>query len=445
MLREIGVGSIEELYSDIPRGIRVKQPLKIGGLSSEQEVRSHVENLLAKNESSNDQAVFLGAGQYNHYIPAAVKAVVGRAEFQTSYTPYQAEVSQGLLQALFEFQSMVADLTGMDVVNSSLYDGATALGEAARMAARANGRRKILFPQSLHPDKLSVLRNYTEPAGIRLQPFDYDLATGGANVDDVRSKLDNETSAVYVEVPSFFGVLDPWITDLPATCHEKNALAIIGFDAVSLGGVKSPGEYGADIVVAEGQSISTEMNFGGPSLGMIGCRGEPLIRQMPGRLIGLTSTIQSQDRAFSMVLQTREQHIRREKATSNICTNEALLAVGAAAYLALLGPAGLNQLFKTIFTRTQYAIKRLSENSKLIVPRFTNPSYQEFVVTLKGRRGAASELQRELLKKGLQPGKILSSAFPELSESILTCVTELHSPDAIDSLASSILESKWSE
>ncbi len=445
MLREIGVESIEELYSDIPRDIRVKQSLKIEGLPSEQEVCSHIEKLLAQNESSNDQSIFLGAGQYNHYIPAAVKAIVGRAEFQTSYTPYQAEVSQGLLQALFEFQSIVADLTSMDVVNSSLYDGATALGEAARMAARANGRRKILVPQSLHPDKLSVLRNYTEPAGIRLEPFDYNRETGGINADDLKSKLDTETSAVYAEVPSFFGVLDPWIADLPAACHERHALAIIGFDPVSLGGIKAPGEYGADIVVGEGQSISTEMNFGGPSLGIIGCRGEHLVRQMPGRLIGLTSTIESRDRAFSMVLQTREQHIRREKATSNICTNEALLAVGAAAYLALLGPAGLSQLFRTILTKTQYAIRRLSENSKLFVPRFAYPSYQEFVMTLKGKRGAASKLQQKLLARRVQPGKNLSKDFPELGESILTCVTELQSTDTIDSLASNIEKSNWSE
>jgi len=445
MLREIGVSSIEKLYSDIPREIRVKRPLKIEGLPSEQEVHSHITNILAKNQSSNDQAIFLGAGQYNHYIPAAVKAIVGRAEFQTSYTPYQAEVSQGLLQALFEFQSIVADLTEMDVVNSSLYDGATALGEAARMAARTNGRRKILIPQNLHPDKLAVLRNYTEPAGIRLETFDYDRETGGISADDVKSKLDTETSAVYAETPSFFGVLDPWVTDLPDACHEKQALAIIGFDPIALGGIKPPGEYGADIVVGEGQSISTEMNFGGPSLGIIGCRGDPLVRQMPGRLIGLTSTIETQDRAFSMVLQTREQHIRREKATSNICTNEALLAVGAASYLALLGPAGLNQLFQTILTKTQYAIKRLSENSKLTVPRFAYPSYQEFVMTFKGKRGSATEIQRKLLARGVQPGKNLSKDFFELGESILTCVTELHSTDDIDSLASNILELKWSE
>lgn len=434
MLQEIGADSIEELYSDIPHEVRIRQPVKIEGLPSEQEVRVHIENILGENRSANDQLVFLGAGLYNHYIPAVVKAIVSRTEFQTSYTPYQAEASQGLLQALFEFQSMMADLAAVDVVNSSLYDGSTALGEAARMAVRVNGRKKILVPRSLHPDKLSVLKNYTAPAGIRVQSFDYDRETGGVDFEDFQSKLDLDTAAVYCEVPSFFGVLDPRVVDVPSISHEKGALAIIGFDPVSLGGVKPPGEYGADIVVAEGQSISSEMNFGGPSLGIIGCRGENLIRQMPGRLVGMTTTVDGKDRAFSMVLQTREQHIRRERATSNICTNEALLAVGAAVYLSLLGPSGLRQLFQTIFTRTSYAIKRLGEISQLTVPRFASPHYQEFVVSYKGGKGTVAKLHKQLLGQGVQAGKSLAKEFAELGESSLFCVTEMHSPEVIDRL-----------
>src|SRR2546422_1111651 len=421
MLAEIGVDSIDDLFSDIPSEVRLTQPVQVPAMRSEQEVRVHVERLLARNLSGVEISVFLGAGLYSHYVPSAVKAIVSRTEFQTSYTPYQAEISQGLLQGLFEFQSMMADLAAVDVVNSSLYDLPSAIGEAARMGARANGKRKLLVPSCLHPDNLTVVRNYTEPIGIRLEQYAYDAETGGVDFGDIQGKLDSDTSAVYAEIPSFFGLLDPKVPDIPSLCHSKGALAIVGFDPVSLGGIKPPGEYGADIVVAEGQSIATEMNYGGPSLGMIGCRGEPLVRQMPGRLIGLTSTIKSQHRAFSMVLQTREQHIRREKATSNICTNEALLAVGGAAYLALLGPAGLNQLFRTILTKTQYAVKRLSENSKLMVPRFAYPSYQEFVMTVKGKKRAASELQRKLLAHGLQPGKNLSKDFPELGESVLTC------------------------
>ncbi len=443
MLQEIGVGSIEELYSDIPREVRIRQPVKIEGLPSEQEVRAHIETMLGENRSSNDQLIFLGAGLYNHYIPAAVKAIVSRTEFQTSYTPYQAEASQGLLQALFEFQSMMADLVAVDVVNSSLYDGSTALGEAARMTIRVNGRKKILVPRSLHPDKLSVLKNYTAPAGIQVQSFDYDRETGGVDFEDFQSKLDQDTAAVYCEVPSFFGVLDPRVVDVPSISHEKGALAIIGFDPVSLGGVKPPGEYGADIVVAEGQSISSEMNFGGPSLGIIGCRGENLIRQMPGRLIGVTTTVDGKDRAFSMVLQTREQHIRRERATSNICTNEALLAVGAAVYLSLMGPSGLRQLFQTIFTRTSYAIKRLGEISQLTVPRFASPHYQEFVVSYKGGKGTVAKLHKQLLGQGVQAGKSLVKDFPELGESSLFCVTEMHSPEAVDRLR--LLMGKFAE
>jgi glycine dehydrogenase subunit 1 len=442
MMDAIGVSSIEELYSDIPTQVRVRHPLKVDWLRSEQEVKSHVDRMLAENKSSTDMPVFLGAGIYNHYLPAAVKAILARTEFQTSYTPYQAEISQGLLQSLFEFQSMLADLTRMDAVNSSLYDGSTALGEAARMASRATGRNKILVPRDLHPSKFSVLKNYAEPAGIRLETFAYDGETGGLDVADLQSKVDGNTAAVYCEVPSFFGVLDPEVVNVPALCHSKGALSIVGFDPISLGGLKPPGDYGADIVIAEGQSISTEMNFGGPALGIIGCRGENLIRQLPGRLIGMTTTLDGKEKAFSMVLQTREQHIRRERATSNICTNEALFAIGAAAYLSLLGPQGLRGLFETILVKTNYAIKMLSEISGLVAPRFGGQHYQEFVVSLKGGKGAMAKLNKSLLSQGVHGGKTLARDFPELGESALFCVTEVHSAESIDRLRL-LIEKLW--
>ncbi len=435
MLRAIGVKSIDELYSDIPPRVLLKKPLEIEGFESEQEVRLHVDRLLSENKSGVDQQVFLGAGIYNHYIPAAVKAIMSRTEFQTSYTPYQAEISQGLLQALFEFESMISDLTGMDAVNSSLYDGSTALGEAARMAVRVTGRYKVLVPRNLHPDKLSVLRNYSYPVGIKIVPYDFERETGGLDMDDLQSKLDQETAAVYCEVPSFFGILDPEAVRIPSICHEKGALSITWFDPISLGGLRSPGSYGTDIVIAEGQSISSEMNFGGPSLGIIGCRGDSLLRQMPGRLIGMTSTIDGKDKAFSMVLQTREQHIRREKATSNICTNEALLGVGAAVYLSLLGPEGLRQLFETILTKTKYAIKRLGELRQATVPKFSGQHYQEFVASFKGSN-KVSKINQKLVAHGIQGGRSLVAEFPELGESSLYCVTETHTTDAIERLRS---------
>src|SRR5205809_6719031 len=279
MLEAIGVATIDEPYSDIPKEVQLNQPLKIDGFYPEQEVRSRIEQLVNKNKSAADYDMFLGVGIYDDFIPAAVKTIMARTEFQTSYTPHQPEISQGLLQALFEFESMIRDLTAVDAVNSSLYDGSTALGEAARMAVRATGKYKVIVPRSLHPDKLSLLRNYTEPVGIRSETFEYDKETGGPDVDDLQSKLDHETGAVYCEIPSFFGTLDADAVRIPSLCHEKGALSIIGFDPISLGGLKPPGEYGADIVVAEGQSISSEMNFGGPGLGIIGCRGENLLRQ----------------------------------------------------------------------------------------------------------------------------------------------------------------------
>jgi len=434
MLEAIGVATIDELYSDIPREVLLNRPLKVDGFYPEQEVRSRIEQLLNKNKSAADYDMFLGAGIYNHFIPAAVKTIMARTEFQTSYTPYQPEISQGLLQALFEFESMIRDLTGVDAVNSSLYDGSTALGEAARMAARVTSRYKILVPRSLHPDKLSVLRNYTEPVGIRIETIGMDDETGCLDLDDLKTKINNETAAVLCEVPSFFGILDPNAVSVPSLCHEKGALSIIGFDPISLGGLKPPGDYGADIVVAEGQSISSEMNFGGPGLGIIGCKGENLLRQMPGRLIGMTTTMDGKNRAFSMVLQTREQHIRREKATSNICTNEALLGVGAAAYLSLLGPRGLSQLFETILVKTNHAIKRLHELPGTLIPRFTGQHYQEFVVTLENPRHTIAKMNQDLLAAGIHGGKSLVNDFPELGQSSLMCVTETHSPEAIDKL-----------
>src|SRR6266568_6783325 len=434
MLEAIGVATIDELYSDIPRELLLNRPLKVDGFYPEQEVRSKIEQLLSKNKSAADYDMFLGAGIYNHYIPAAVKTIMARTEFQTSYTPYQPEISQGLLQALFEFESMIRDLTAVDAVNSSLYDGSTALGEAARMAVRVTGRYRILVPRNIHPDKLSVLQNYTEPVGIAIDTFGYDEETGGINVEDLKSKLTVETAAVLCEVPSFFSILDPNAVEVPSLCHEKGALSIIGFDPISLGGLKPPGEYGADIVVAEGQSISSEMNFGGPGLGIIGCKGENLLRQMPGRLIGMTTTMDGKDRAFSMVLQTREQHIRRERATSNICTNEALLGIGAAAYLSLLGPRGLSQLFETILVKTNYAIKQLHEIPGTLIPRFTGQHYQEFVVTLENSRHTIAKMNQDLLSAGIHGGKSLVNDFPELGQSSLMCVTETHSPEAIDKL-----------
>ncbi len=434
MLDAIGVSSIDDLFSDIPSQVRTNRSLRVDWLASEQEVKSHVDKLLGENRSANDIAVFLGAGLYNHYLPAAVKAILGRTEFQTSYTPYQAEISQGLLQSLFEFQSLIADLTQMDAVNSSLYDGSTSLGEAARMASRATRRKKILIPHSLHPGKLSVLKNYAEPASIELVTYNYNMETGGLDSSELRSKLDSETAAVYCEVPSFFGVLDPEVANVPSLCHAKGALSIVGFDPVSLGCLKPPGEYGADIVIAEGQSISTEMNFVVPALGIIGCRGESLIRQLPGRLIGLTTTLDGKERAFSMALQTREQHIRREKATSNICTNEALFAIGAAAYLSLLGPQGLRQLFETILVKTNYAMKVLGEIPGVQIPRFSSPHYQEFVGSFKGSRGTLGRLNKALLGPGVHGGKSLVKDFPELGESALFCVTESNSTESIDRL-----------
>ncbi|HPT73278.1 MAG TPA: aminomethyl-transferring glycine dehydrogenase subunit GcvPA, partial [Methanomassiliicoccaceae archaeon] len=342
MLSKLGIDSVEELFSDIPVSVRTDGvPIPPG--MSEMEVIREVTSMLSANITAYDHPCFMGGGVYHRFIPSAVKAIISRSEFVTSYTPYQAEISQGMLQALFEYQSYVAELTGMEAVNSSNYDAATALGEAATMCHRVNGRRKFLIPQLISCDKRGVLRNYVKGVGMEIVDYAYDPSTGEADMDDLKEKIDGDVGGVYVEVPNFLGVMDRHAAEMKEVIGD--ALLVVGVDPISLGLLKAPGDYGADIVIGEGQSLGSPMNFGGPLLGLFGCRQE-LVRKMPGRVIGMTKDAEGK-RAFCMTLQTREQHIRRSKATSNICTNEALMAVAAAAYLAIVGRDGLRAVAKS--------------------------------------------------------------------------------------------------
>jgi glycine dehydrogenase subunit 1 len=439
LMREIGIKTIEELYADIPEKYLLKKPLNLPEAMSEFEVKRHVETLLSKNRTCEDMPIFLGAGCWPHYVPAAVKEVVQRSEFLTSYTPYQPEISQGMLQALFEYQSMICELTAMDVANCSMYDWASALGEAARMASRVTRRNEILVPRIIHPERKATLKTYTEPADISIKEVAYNPENGQIDLGDLESKISNKTAAVYIENPSYLGFVEEHVDEISGLAHKHGSLFIVGIDPTSLGILKPPGEYGADIVVGEAQPLGNPMNFGGPLLGIFACRDDlNLVRQMPGRIIGLTTTTNGDKQGFCMVLQTREQHIRREKATSNICSNEALCAVASAVYMALLGPQGLRELGETIMYKANYAMQLLSRIEGIKAPVFESVHFKEFTVNFDGTGLSVKEVSEKLLKMGVHGGKDISTEFPELGQTALYCVTEIHSKGDIELLAKSL-------
>jgi glycine dehydrogenase subunit 1 len=384
---------------------------------------------------------FLGAGCWPHYVPAVVQEIASRSEFLTSYTSYQPEASQGMLQALFEYQSMMCELTSMDVSNCSMYDWASALGEAVRMAARVKGRNEILIPKIIHPERRATLQVYAEPAGITVKQVRYDSENGQMDLDDLKSKISNKTAAVYVENPSYLGFVEPEVDEIAKVAHSHDSLFIVGVDPTSLGVLRPPGEYEADVVVGEAQPLGNGMSFGGPMLGIMACRDDAsLIRQMPGRIIGLTTTQDGNRQAFCMTLQTREQHIRREKATSNICTNGALCAVASAVYMALLGPEGFRQLGETIMYNANYAMRLLSEVHGVKAPVFRSAHFKEFTVNFDGTGLTTEEVNRRLLRRYVHGGKDVSKELPELGQTALYCVTETHSKQEIEQLRDALEE-----
>lgn len=441
MMQEIGIKSIDELYADIPEKYCLKKPLNIPEALSEFEVKRHVETLLSKNKTYNDMPVFLGAGCWPHYVPAVVKEIVQRSEFLTAYTPYQPEISQGMLQALFEYQSMICELTSMDVANCSMYDWASALGEAARMAARITGRREILIPKIIHPERAATLHVYAEPPGIMIEQVAYERENGQISLEDLKNKISDKTAAVYIENPSYLGFIETQVDEISEEAHAHGALFILGVDPTSLGILKPPGEYDADIVIGEAQPLGNAMNFGGPLLGIFACRGDMnLIRQMPGRIIGLTTTMDGGGQGFCMALQTREQHIRRERATSNICSNEALCAVASAVYMALLGPQGLRELGETIMYKANYAMRLISEIDGVKAPIFKSAHFKEFTVNFDGAGLSVKEVHKKLLQHKIHGGKDISKEVPELGQTAIYCVTEVHSKEEIERLAEVLKE-----
>jgi glycine dehydrogenase subunit 1 len=442
MMRELGIKNTDELYADIPTKYKVKKTLNLPQKPmSEFEVKKHVEHLLSKNKTCNDMPIFLGAGCWPHYVPAVVKEIVRRSELLTSYTPYQPEISQGMLQALFEYQSMICELTGMEVANCSMYDWASALGEAARMTARLTRKKEILVPEIIHPERLVTLRVYAESAGITVKKITYGKKSGQISLENLQEEISDKTAAVYVENPSYFGLIEEDAEAVGKEAHDRGALFVVGVDPTSLGILKAPGDYGADIVIGEAQPLGNPMNFGGPLLGIMACHDDlNVMRQMPGRIIGMTTTVDGCRDGYCMTLQTREQHIRREKATSNICTNEALCAVASAVYLALLGPKGMQELGELIMCNSNYTMQRLSKLHGVTSPIFDAAHFKEFTVNFDNVGLTVQEVNRKLLEHHVHGGKDLSKEFPELGQTALYCVTEIHSKNDIDLLLNTLRE-----
>lgn len=435
LLDVIGIHSVDEAFSDIPEKVRLAKRISLPESRSEAEVRREVEGILSKNITSKDLLSFLGGGVWGHYVPAAVDAVASRGEFLTSYTPYQPEISQGMLQSLFEYQSMLAELLEVDVVNSSMYDWASSLGEAARMSSRITHRNEFLVPHFISPERLAALQSYARPIGIMIREVSQSVHTGQISLERLKEEVSPKTAGIYVENPSYFGHLVYPLNAMSEIAHDVGSLFIVGVDPTSLGILTPPGRYGADIVIGEGQPLGNYVNYGGPLLGIFACRNDPrLIRQMPGRLVGMTTTQDGLETGYCMVLQTREQHIRREKATSNICTNHALCALRAAVFVALMGGDGFRRLGEYLLSLTQYVAKRLSTIKGLKTPIFDGCHLKDFTVNFDeaGKKGA--EINRQLLKQGIMGGKSLVRDFPELGDTFLYSVTEMHTRNNVDTL-----------
>ncbi|NJE01717.1 aminomethyl-transferring glycine dehydrogenase subunit GcvPA [Thermococcus sp. JdF3] len=430
MLKEIGFTSIEDLFSDVPKGMVQKFNLPEG--KSEYEVFRELNEVLGQNRTALEMPSFLGAGTYFHYVPAHVKYLIERSEFLTAYTPYQPEVSQGMLQALFEYQSMIAELVGLPIVNSSMYDWGTAMAEAALMSARVTRRKKFVIPKALSPEKKAVLRTYTAGPGMEIAEVPWD-GRGQVDMEKLKEAADG-AAGVYVEVPNFFGLIEENLREIGEIAHEAGALFVVGADPTILGVVEAPGELGADIVVGEAAYFGNPMNFGGPRAGIFAVRNDKkLIRQMPGRIIGMSRDADGR-RAFVMTLQTREQHIRRAKATSNICSNEALVAVAAAIHLASLGPRGLMELGEVILKNTAYLKKRLSEVAEI---PFEGINFKDILVKFEKPYDGIHE---KLLERNIHGGYYIKPHFPELGEGVLFAATETTRKEWVDALIDALKE-----
>ena len=419
MLQACGLTSTLELFSQIPAEARLEHPLNLAPGISEYEIVDYFK--ARANNTAAGYSSFLGAGVYSHYRPIVVDTVVSRGEFLTSYTPYQSEISQGTLVTIFEFQTMICQLTGMDVANASMYDASTAVPEAAMMSVRVTGRSKILVARSVHPEYRDVQRTYAKTQGMPIEEFGYDPQTGQVDFADLEARLDKETACVIIQSPNFFGIVED-VKKAADLAHAVGALLVFVFsEAVSLGLLEPPRD--ADIVAGELQSYAISPSYGGPYAGIIAAK-DKFTRQLPGRLVG-QSTDTNGNRAFCLTLSTREQHIRREKATSNICTNQALIALMATVFMELYGKVGLRELATQNLSKAHYLGSRLK-------PRFSGPYFNEFVATPSSAPEAVNE---KLLENKIIGGLPLGRFYPELTDSVLLCATEMSRKADMDALA----------
>jgi glycine dehydrogenase subunit 1 len=422
MLAAVGVSSVDELFRDIPEGVRFPRELDLEPALSEPEIVAHLTELAERNVDTGRELSFLGAGIYDHYVPAVVDAILARGEFLTAYTPYQPEMSQGILQAIFEYQTAICELTGMDVSNASGYDGTTVAADACFVAKHVTGRGKVVLSETLHPQVRQVVKTYAP--GFGLEVVEVAHRDGATDPDELREASTDAACAIFQQ-PNFFGCLEP-APDLAAAAAEAGALAVAHVDPVSLGVLEAPGTYGCALAIGEGQGAGNFQAYGGPHYGFIAAKSE-LIRRMPGRIVGETTDLRG-ERGYVLTLQTREQHIRREKATSNITTNQTLLALAGLVHLSWLGPQGLREVGETCMSLGEYAKERLG--LPLVFPDQT--TFKEFAVRV-GR--SAKDVVRAAREHGVHPGYSLGRDYPGLDDALLVAVTETRTPADVDRLA----------
>ncbi len=429
MLAAIGIKSEEDLFADVPNIIR-KGKLNIPKAMSEQEIVTYMSRLANKNITINDYSSFLGAGVYQHFIPSIVNHVIARSEFYTAYTPYQPEISQGGLQALFEFQTLIAELTGMDAANSSMYDGGTALAEAAAMAIATTGLNKVVVSAAVHPEAREILK--TRAKGLGIEVIEVKLKDGKTDLNELEKVVDNRTAAVIVQYPNFFGIIEE-LSLIEKIAHDNKALYIMSVNPMALPILKSPGDYKADIVIGDCQPMGIPPSLGGPHAGFFATISK-LVRKMPGRIVGQT-TDKEGNRGFVLTLQAREQHIRREKATSNICSNQALMALASAVYMSAMGKEGIQEVAKQNIKKAHYAYKVITAIDG-VEAVFDSPFFNEFVIKLSK---PVFEINNKLLQYNIIGGYDLSEHYLSMNGAMLIAVTEEKTKEQIDEFAA-ILE-----
>ena len=433
MLEYLGLEEVEELFKDVPSEVR--DDIHIDEGKTEMETKKYVKNILSKNQTLDEFSNFLGCGIYRHYIPSAVSEIVGRSEFYTSYTPYQAEISQGMLQALFEYQSLICELTGMDAANTSMYDYPTAFAEAVLMAGRVGRGKEFLVPKNIHWEKWEVLHNYLRGSDIEIKKVDYDENTGKIDIDDLQEKLTDDNLGFYVESPNIFGVVEDDKSVFEDLKTDNKSIMVAGTTPSALTLLEPPSRWGADIVVGDSQSLGIPPSFGGPTVGIFACKKRHL-RKMPGRMIGETEDADG-NTAYCMTLQTREQHIRRERATSNICTNQSLMALASACYMFVKGGRGLEKVAKTSYDNAHKLAEKIDEIEGFSAPYFDGLYFNEFTVETP----IDSE---DVISKGIVnnvlAGITLDDKFEKLDSSLLLSVTEMNDESDIDTLIETLEE-----